>query len=57
MVPALMVPARNRRSVERLFIMSDASPHLRRGQRLPVSGDAERSLPNARRDVSGRPKG
>jgi hypothetical protein len=32
MVPALMVPARNRRSVERLFIMSDASPHLRRGE-------------------------
>src|ERR1700738_4272661 len=26
-------------------------------QRLPVSGDAERPLPNARRDVSGRPKG
>jgi hypothetical protein len=26
-------------------------------QRLPVSGDAERPLPNARRDVPGRPKG
>src|SRR3984893_4569669 len=26
-------------------------------QRVPVSGDAERPLPNARRDVSGRPKG
>src|ERR1700732_4980462 len=26
-------------------------------QRLPVSGDAERPLPNARRDVSGRPEG
>jgi hypothetical protein len=26
-------------------------------QRLPVAGDAERPLPDARRDVSGRPKG
>src|SRR6202048_4319126 len=26
-------------------------------QTLPVSGDAERPLPNARRDVPGRPKG
>ena len=26
-------------------------------QPLPVSGDAERPLPNARRDVPGRPKG
>src|ERR1700731_3409239 len=26
-------------------------------QRLPVSGDAERPLPNARRDVPGRPEG
>jgi hypothetical protein len=26
-------------------------------QRLPVSGDAERPLPDARRDVPGRPKG
>jgi hypothetical protein len=26
-------------------------------QRLPVSGDAKRPLPNARRDVPGRPEG
>jgi hypothetical protein len=26
-------------------------------QPLPVSGDAERPLPNARRDVPGRPEG
>jgi hypothetical protein len=26
-------------------------------QRLPVSGDAERPLPNARRGVPGRPEG
>jgi hypothetical protein len=26
-------------------------------ERLPVSGDAERPLPDARRDVPGRPEG